>query len=57
MAEYTPKTIYELIKEIDDGRIILPAMQRNFVWSEDKICSLFESIMRDSQKDFFVLDD
>ena len=47
MAEYTPKTIYELIKEIDDGRIILPAMQRNFVWSEDKICSLFESIMRD----------
>ena len=47
MAEYTPKTIYELIQEIDEGRVILPAMQRNFVWSEDKICSLFESIMRD----------
>lgn len=47
MAEYTPKTIYELIQEIDEGRVVLPAMQRNFVWSEDKICQLFESIMRD----------
>ncbi len=47
MAEYTPKTIYELIQEIEAGRVVLPAMQRNFVWSEDKICSLFESIMRD----------
>ena len=47
MAEYTPKTIYELIEEIECGRVILPAMQRNFVWSEKKICTLFESIMRD----------
>ena len=47
MAEYTPKTIYDLIREIDEGRVVLPAMQRNFVWSEEKICSLFESIMRD----------
>ena len=52
MAEYTPKTIYELIQEIDEGRVILPAMQRNFVWSEDKICSLFESIMRDYRRTF-----
>ncbi len=47
MAEYTPKTIQELIVEIECGRVILPAMQRNFVWSENKICALFESIMRD----------
>ena len=47
MAEYTPKTIYELIKEIEEGRVVLPAMQRNFVWEESKICKLFESIMRD----------
>ena len=47
MAEYTPKTIYELIEEIESGRVVLPAMQRNFVWSEKKICALFESIMRD----------
>ena len=47
MAEYTPKTIYELITDIESGRIVLPAMQRNFVWSEKKICTLFESLMRD----------
>lgn len=47
MAEYTPMTIYDLIQKIDKGRVILPAMQRNFVWSENKICSLFESIMKD----------
>lgn len=47
MAEYTPKTVKELIEDIDVGRIILPAMQRNFVWSEKKICSLFESVMKD----------
>ncbi len=47
MAEYTPKTIYELIQEIEKGRVVLPAMQRNFVWEESKICGLFESIMRD----------
>ena len=47
MAEYTPLKIRELVQEIDCGRIILPAMQRNFVWSEDKICHLFDSIMRD----------
>lgn len=47
MAEYTPKTISELIKEIENGRVVLPAMQRNFVWSEGKICGLFESLMKD----------
>lgn len=47
MAEYTPETIYELIDSIDAGRVILPAMQRNFVWAEEKIGHLFDSIMRD----------
>lgn len=47
MAEYTPKTIKELVEEIESGRIVLPAMQRNFVWAEEKICHLFDSIMRD----------
>ena len=47
MAEYTPETIKELVYSIEAGRIILPAMQRNFVWAEEKICHLFDSIMRD----------
>ena len=42
-----PMKICDLVKKIDEGRYVLPAMQRNFVWSEEKICRLFESIMRD----------
>ncbi len=29
----------------DDSNIILPAIQRKFVWEEEKICNLFNSIM------------
>ncbi len=47
MARYDSKKIFEVIDEIEDGRMLLPALQRNFVWSEDKICDLFESLMHD----------
>ena len=29
----------------DDSNIILPAIQRKFVWQEEQICNLFQSIM------------
>ena len=47
MARYDSKKISEVIDEIADGRMLLPALQRNFVWSENKICNLFESLMHD----------
>ena len=47
MAEYESMTIKELIEKIDSERYVLPAMQRNFVWPEDKIYHLFDSLMRD----------
>lgn len=47
MAEYESQTIYELISSIETGKLILPAIQRNFVWSEQKVCDLFDSIIRD----------
>lgn len=35
------------IKElIDDYNLILPDIQREFVWQEDRICTLFDSILR-----------
>ena len=46
MAQYTPKTIDALVSDIEKGKIILPALQRNFVWEEPKICKLFDSLMR-----------
>ena len=38
-----PKKIRDIVD--DDSNIILPAIQRKFVWPEEKICNLFESIM------------
>lgn len=39
-------TINETIKRIHKCEILLPSMQRKFVWTEDKIIKLFDSIMR-----------
>ena len=47
MAEYLSETIKDMVENIEQGRVVLPAMQRNFVWPEDKIYKLFESLMRD----------
>jgi uncharacterized protein with ParB-like and HNH nuclease domain len=47
MANYESKTISDLIREIKDETVLLPSIQRNFVWREEKIASLFDSIMHD----------
>jgi uncharacterized protein with ParB-like and HNH nuclease domain len=39
-------TIYNLLNQIKEGDIVLPAIQRNFIWPERKIEKLFDSIMR-----------
>lgn len=41
--QIVPKKIRDMVD--DDSNIILPAIQRKFVWPEEKICNLFESIM------------
>ncbi len=46
MAQYTPITIKAMVSDIERGKIVLPALQRNFVWEEDKISRLFDSLMR-----------
>lgn len=46
MAGYDHSTIVEFVNRVNDGEIILPAMQRDFVWKKDKIYGLFESLMR-----------
>lgn len=38
--------IISLITQIDNKEIVLPAIQREFVWEEDRITKLFDSIMR-----------
>ena len=47
MAFQTPITIKEALKNIEMNRYLLPAIQREVVWSKDQIVRLFDSLMRD----------
>ena len=44
---YSSLSIRQLIKDINSNKYYLPAIQRKFVWGEEKICRLFNSIMQD----------
>ncbi|MDX9989976.1 DUF262 domain-containing protein [Thiothrix unzii] len=43
---YNKKSIYQSVRDIDEGRMFLPALQRRFVWGRSQIELLFDSIMR-----------
>ena len=43
---YQKKTIAAVIEEIDNNRIYLPAIQRKYVWTEEQITKLMDSILR-----------
>jgi uncharacterized protein with ParB-like and HNH nuclease domain len=44
---YSSLSIKQLVSDITDNKYYLPAIQRKFVWKEEKICKLFDSIMQD----------
>lgn len=44
---YTDRTIKWLVDSIESDEIILPAIQRNFVWSTDKVKNLFDSLLNE----------
>jgi hypothetical protein len=47
MPFQTPITIHEALSGIQEGRYVLPAIQREFVWSEAQITQLFDSLLRE----------
>ncbi|WP_066309620.1 DUF262 domain-containing protein [Bacillus sp. FJAT-29814] len=47
MSFQIPITIAQAIENIENNRFLLPAIQREFEWSHEKIEWLFDSIMRD----------
>ncbi|MDI6605077.1 MAG: DUF262 domain-containing protein [Thermoanaerobacteraceae bacterium] len=47
MSFQTPLTIYEVITDIHAKKYLLPSIQREFVWSQEQIKKLFDSLMRD----------
>lgn len=44
--EYIDITIANLIRDITKKEIVLPSLQRKYVWSHKQICQLFDSIMQ-----------
>lgn len=46
MAFQTPITIATTLERIQKQEYVLPAIQREFVWRDDQICRLFDSLMR-----------
>jgi hypothetical protein len=40
------RRIVDVLKDIEHQQLVLPAIQREFVWREAKICALFDSLMR-----------
>lgn len=42
-----PLTISEVCNNIHKRMYLLPAIQREFVWSEEQIIKLFDSLMQD----------
>lgn len=47
MSYYPPTTIASAIQKIDYKQYLLPAIQREFVWSAEEIELLFDSLMRE----------
>ncbi len=39
-------TIYEAVKNIDSGKYVMPAFQRQYVWTTEKIENLWDSILQ-----------
>lgn len=46
MSFQTPKTIADTLEGMHRHDYVLPAIQREFVWREDKVVRLFDSLMR-----------
>ena len=38
--------VITLLNQIKSGEVVLPAIQRDFVWNPDRIVMLMDSIMR-----------
>ena len=47
MAYQTPISIKQAVERINRREYILPAIQREFVWTRDQMIRLFDSIMKD----------
>ena len=54
-SKYSEMTIREAITKIDSRKLLLPGIQRKYVWSSDQIEALFDSLMRDYPINTFMI--
>jgi len=46
MANWEAFSVADVIREIDDDKYVLPVIQRRFVWNEEKIELLFDTLLK-----------
>ena len=46
VREMFDPTLNGVMAQVDAGKIVLPAMQRPFVWNDDRIAKLIDSLLR-----------
>jgi hypothetical protein len=46
MASHTTKTIRDLLKHVESDELVLPEIQRDFVWTAKSVMKLFDSLFR-----------
>ena len=46
MAIWTEYRVSDVVSNIDDGKFVLPVIQRELVWNEDKMCLLFDTLLK-----------
>lgn len=52
---YKPYSLFRLLEDIDAGRLLLPHIQRPFVWEREQMSKLFDSLMRGYPIQTFLL--
>lgn len=52
---YKPHSLFRLLEDIDGGRLLLPHIQRPFVWEREQMARLFDSLMRNYPIQTFLL--
>jgi len=45
-VSYKPKSLFRMLQEVEQKQLLLPHIQRPFVWDEDQMRRLFDSLMR-----------
>ncbi len=46
MSTWEPQSLAEVVQQISDNKYVLPVIQRNLVWNENKMELLFDSLLK-----------